>query len=113
MSATERSAPTLVIPQKPLRRFRLMFASDAEKWAKFSKLGRKRFVLYFGVLGWGLPTAILFTLLQTYELGWDGFLVRLIVAAVFFPIGGVAVGHCMWKWLERKRAKTPPAHAAK
>jgi hypothetical protein len=77
----------------------------------FSKLGRKRFVLYFGVLGWGVPTAILYTLLRTYEEGWDGFLVRLIVAAVLFPIGGIAFGHAMWKWNERRHAKalaTPP-----
>jgi hypothetical protein len=90
-----------------------MSASHAEKWAKISKLGHTRFVLYFGVLGWGLPTAILFTLLQAYEEGWDGFLVRLIVSAILFPIGGIAVCHGLWKWLERKRGKLPPAPATK
>ena len=90
-----------------------MLASNAEKWDKFSKLGYNRFVLFIGVLGWGLPTSILFTLIQTFEEGWDGFLVRLIISAILFPIGGIAFGHFMWKWLERKRAKTPPVSAAK
>jgi hypothetical protein len=60
--------------------------SDSEKWANSSKLGRSRFVLLYGVLGWGIPTAILFTLLQSYQNGRDGFLFQLIPALVLFPV---------------------------
>lgn len=78
--------------------------SDSEKSSKLMKLGRNRFVLLFGVLGWGVPTAILFVLIQCYQNGWDNFLFQLIPALVLFPLGGIAWGHVMWKLLERKNA---------
>ena len=31
-----------------------------EKAAKLVKLGRSKFVLFYGVLGWGVPVALLF-----------------------------------------------------
>ena len=34
-----------------------------EKWTKIRELGRSKFVLRYGVLGWGVSTAILFSLI--------------------------------------------------
>jgi hypothetical protein len=79
--------------------------TDSEKLTKLSKMGRGRFVLLFGVLGWGIPTAILFALLQSYQNAWDGFLFQLIPALVLFPIGGYVWGRVMWKFLERRHGK--------
>jgi hypothetical protein len=86
---------------------------DSEKWVKLSKMGRSRFVLLYGILGWGIPTAILFTLLQSYQNGWDGFLFELIPALVIFPIGGYVWGRVMWKFLERRHGKTSGVAATK
>jgi len=82
-----------------------MSKSDSEKSAKLSKLGRTQFVLRFGVLGWGIPTAILFSLVQGYRSGWDGFLFQLTLALFIFPLGGILFGRIMWWALENKRAK--------
>jgi len=82
-----------------------MSNSHSEKWAKLSKLGRTQYVLRFGVLGWGIPTAILFSLIQGYRFGWDGFLFQLIPALILFPIGGIFFGRFMWRTLENKHAK--------
>jgi hypothetical protein len=82
-----------------------MSNSNSEKSAKLSKLGRTQFVLRFGVLGWGIPTAILFSLVQGYRSGWDGFLFELILALLIFPLGGILFGRIMWWVLENKRAK--------
>jgi hypothetical protein len=82
-----------------------MSQSDSEKWAKFSKLGRTQYVLRYGVLGWGVSTAILFALIQGYLHGWDGFLFQLIPALILFPLGGILWGRYMWKLLERTHAK--------
>jgi hypothetical protein len=82
-----------------------MSNSDSEKRAKLSKLGRTQYVLRFGVLGWGVPTAILFSLVQGYRFGWDGFLFQLIPALILFPIGGILFGRLMWRALENKHAK--------
>jgi hypothetical protein len=81
-----------------------MSQSDAEKWAKLCKLGRTQFVLRYGVLGWGIPTAILFSLIQSYRFGWDGFLFQLLPALILFPIGGIFFGRFMWRMLENKHA---------
>jgi hypothetical protein len=82
-----------------------MSNSDSEKLAKLSKLGRTQYVLRFGVLGWGIPTAILFSLVQGYRFGWDGFLFQLIPALLIFPLGGILFGRIMWSVMENKRAK--------
>jgi hypothetical protein len=82
-----------------------MSHSNPEKLAKLTKLGRTQYVLRYGVLGWGIPTAILFSLTQGYRSGWDGFLVQLILALIIFPVGGILYGRIMWRLLEKKNAK--------
>jgi hypothetical protein len=85
-----------------------MFKSDPARWAKFSKLGRTQYVLRFGVLGWGIPTAILFALIQSYRQGSGGFLFELIPALIIFPLGGILFGRIMW-WMMEKIAKATEA----
>jgi hypothetical protein len=82
-----------------------MSHSDSEKWAKLSELGRSQYVVRYGVLGWGVPTGILFSLIQGYRFGWDGFLFQLIPALIIFPLGGILFGRIMWRLLEKKNAK--------
>ena len=87
-----------------------MLHSDLEKPAKFSNLSRSQYVLRFGVLGWGIPTAILFALIQSYRLGPDGFLFQLIPALIIFPLGGILFGRLMW-WLMERLAKAAETRA--
>lgn len=79
--------------------------SDFANRSKLAKLGRNRFVLLVGVLGWGVPTAILFVVLQCLQEGWDSFLVQLVIALIIFPLGGLAWGLLMWKMMERRRLR--------
>jgi hypothetical protein len=85
-----------------------MFKPDSDRRAAFSKLSRSQYVLRFGVLGWGIPTAILFALIQGYRQGSDGFLFQLIPALIIFPLGGILFGRIMWWMMERiaKKAET-------
>ncbi|WP_189404098.1 hypothetical protein [Alteromonas halophila] len=55
-----------------------------------------RFVLLTGVLGWGLPTAILFKLIITLT-GNEAFTDGLGLALVIFPAMGVFFGLIMWR----------------
>ena len=87
-----------------------MLHSDSDKPAKVSKLTRSQYVLRFGVLGWGIPTAILFALIQSYRLGSDGFLFQLIPALIIFPLGGILFGRIMW-WMMEKIAKATETRA--
>lgn len=83
-----------------------MLTSNPEKWAATRKLGRKAFVWRYGVLGWGLSTAILFAAWTGYQQGWTSFLIQLPLALVLFPLGGVLWGHCMWWFCERTHNET-------
>jgi hypothetical protein len=83
-----------------------MSRSHEEKWFKLRKLGRRNFVLYYGVLGWGVSSAILFALLQGYFYGFSALLFYLVASLILFPIGGYAWGRFMW-WFFEKWHGTP------
>jgi hypothetical protein len=82
---------------------------SADKWPEFKKLGRKQFVLRYGVLGWGLPVAIGWSLSMAHQNGWNQFLFFLIPSLIVFPLGGVLFGRFLWWWVERKNASSPVA----
>jgi hypothetical protein len=86
-----------------------MSNSDTKKWAKFSRLGRTQYVLRYGVLGWGVPTGILYAVFSGFMDGWDQLLPQLIKALILFPIIGIMCGRIWWRQLERKHSPTPTA----
>lgn len=75
------------------------------RWARIRVGGRAKFILIYGVLGWGGLVAVLWVVAMSL-LGHD----RLLVAAIF-PVGGVLWGWLMWDELERRhvRRRDPPA----
>lgn len=71
--------------------------SKFEKWEKLRAKGEWDFILKYGVLLWGVGTAVLFSLFFPMAMG--GKMPSLSVFAlsiVLFPIGGIAWGHFMW-----------------
>jgi hypothetical protein len=86
-----------------------MSNSNSDKWAKFSKLSRTQYVLRYGVLGWGIPTAILFAVSSGFMDGWDQFLPKLVVGLILFPLGGILCGRIWWRQLRRKLAAASPS----
>ena len=81
----------------------MMAPLDSTETAPITSLTRNQYILRLGVLGWGVPVAILFTVIQSFEFGWDSFLLRLIPALILFPLGGILFGLFMWRLLQRKR----------
>jgi hypothetical protein len=79
-----------------------MFKFKEEKAGKLVKLGRSKFVLIYGVLLWGIPTAILFALARAYSDGWDTLPLQLAIALILFPLGGILYGRILWKILVRR-----------
>ena len=78
-----------------------MLESLATKWIDLRKSGRRQFVLRYGVLGWGIPTAIMFSGLELHHEGWCSFFVNLPIALVLFPLAGILWGRIMWWYMER------------
>ena len=72
---------------------------------------RPRFILLVGVLGWGVPCAILLAVLLQLRRGaahewyasWS-FLGTLAVGLLLFMGGGVFFGAYLWERLARRRA---------
>lgn len=75
------------------------------KWAVIRARGSRRFIFLAGVLGWGLPVAILWAALTSQMASVEEFVSFLIPAIVLFPIGGYVWGLLMWKWLELRFAR--------
>ena len=78
---------------------------NMNKWAKIREKGKQRFVLVNGVLGGGLPTAILWVFLMEFLDPSENNWVRPITALIIFPIAGVAFGHLMWNKSEKAYEK--------
>ncbi|WP_409425713.1 MULTISPECIES: hypothetical protein [unclassified Pseudoalteromonas] len=54
-----------------------------------------RFILLKGVLGWGVPTAILFQLIM-HLTGEQDFFNGIISSLIIFPLVGILFGYLMW-----------------
>ncbi|GHB60473.1 hypothetical protein GCM10008107_32000 [Psychrosphaera saromensis] len=63
-----------------------------------------RFILLKGVLGWGIPTAIVFQLIM-HLTGERNFFDGLISSIIIFPITGIFFGYFLWKSKSKKSLK--------
>ena len=63
---------------------------------------KKDFIIKRGVLGWGITTAILFSLLMSFVKQDATFLGTLATAIILFPIGGYFWGLWMWHMKKKK-----------
>jgi len=71
---------------------------NATKIARLQKLiskGKRYVVIVYGVLGWGIPTALLATLIQTYP-SFSAFIDKISLALILYPISGLAFGLILW-----------------
>lgn len=61
--------------------------------------GKRAFVIRYGVIGWGIPTALLWTLFMAWWNDDASPWLLLGIALVLFPLGGIWFGRWMWKQL--------------
>ncbi|MBD9470967.1 hypothetical protein [Pseudoxanthomonas sp. PXM01] len=76
------------------------------RWQKIRDQGPLRFILLRGVLGWGVPTALLWCGLMTVFTERE-FVPLLIAALIGFPVCGLIWGGAMWFIAERKFGPPP------
>ncbi|WP_313929415.1 hypothetical protein [Pseudoxanthomonas sp.] len=75
------------------------------RWQKIRDQGPLRFIVYRGMLGWGLPTAVLWCGLMMVFTERE-FLPLLTAALIGFPIGGLVWGGAMWFMAEKHRERS-------
>ncbi|MGH6814307.1 MAG: hypothetical protein ACREC6_01235 [Hyphomicrobiaceae bacterium] len=73
----------------------------SKRWEATRQQGRRRFILVYGVLGWGVPTGILFSLASWFFDPNLNVMVAAPLAMIVFPIGGILWGRWMWHVGER------------
>ncbi|MEI5907012.1 hypothetical protein WAK64_08075 [Bacillus spongiae] len=74
-----------------------------EKWEKRRVKGKKNFVIYSGVLGWGVTIGVLnFIVGEMLDYRFLGeWMFRFIFKLVCFMLGGILVGSTVWRINER------------
>ncbi len=77
-----------------------MTPQQAERWARTRAKGRTRYIWLAGVVSWGLPVAVFWSVAMAAIQGWDRLWLYHPVALVGFPIGGYWFGSAMWRKLE-------------
>jgi len=75
--------------------------SKLNKWERIRARGKMRYVIIHGVISWGIPAAILTsvitTLWETKTLKFNSeFVSDLLISLVVFPIFGIVFG--LWTW---------------
>ena len=76
-----------------------------EKWEKLRAKGKWNYIFIYGVLGWGVGTGIIFSLLfplVTEAMSSKApFLPVFALSIVLFPLGGIAWAWFMWIYAEK------------
>lgn len=64
------------------------------------------YLLRFGVLGWGVPTALVFTAVMAFlRESWQHWLLMLPLTLLIFGLGGLLFGAAMRRTLERQQRR--------
>ncbi len=71
--------------------------------------GKFHFVLLWGVIGWGIPVALVMKLIQ-YFFGNRSFFDGLISWLVVFSIAGIFYGIWLWSYQNKKYEKAKSAN---
>jgi len=80
------------------------YNAQMKKWAETRKKGKWIFIFKFGVLNWGVVTAILFSLLMHLIDPEPKIWLRPLISLVVFPLGGIFFGLWLW-WSSEKNYK--------
>ena len=83
---------------------KFMSQKKSEKLKALVKKGKWSYVFKHGVLGWGVPTAILWSTIMHF-IDSIPFTESIFLALVLFPIGGLFWGLFMWFFINREFSK--------
>ena len=75
---------------------------EMRRWSRTRDRGRRYFLWVHGVLGWGVPVAVCWSIAMAWGKGWERFLQLIMLAMIGFPIGGYFWGALVWRNMEKK-----------
>jgi hypothetical protein len=77
-----------------------------ERMKRIVARGRGHYVVSWGMIGWGIPTALIFTWAMSAMQGMS-FLGLLPLSLTLFPMGGYLWGAIMWRFIEAQVKQFP------
>lgn len=72
-----------------------MTPAQYHKLSQTISKGKWHYIIMHGVIGWGITTAVLFSIFQVYT-GTSSFMQQIVPALLIFPLAGAAWGAFMW-----------------
>ena len=92
-----------------------MVVRTREEWDRLREAGQRRFLVRYGVIGRGIPMALLCALAIEISLGSPlpdaltspAFLGRFALAFAFFGLGGAFTALMTWRLYERRFGSSP------
>lgn len=82
-----------------------MISNTWQGWERIRARGERYFVLMHGILGWGVPMALLWTFYHGWYEKNGGLYVTAAIAFPIFTFGGYLWGKFMWRFFERRYQK--------
>ncbi len=79
----------------------IMSDNSQQGWSLTRTMGRSAFVRKYGILLWGIPTAILWAVAMACLSGFDHLAILLTISLVVSPFSGFCFGHMLWAINER------------
>lgn len=70
---------------------------------KLHKMGKIKYILTFGVIGWGFSIAILIPLIDLFLFKKAIILSEFLINLIIYPLLGIPFGYIMWNILETQR----------
>jgi len=71
-------------------------------WDELRKQGKTTYVIKYGVLFWGLLSAVIWSLAMQYFQPTDPDWIQPLIAVIVFPAGGYFVGLATWRKKEKE-----------
>ncbi len=81
------------------------------RWERIRADGRLRYVLRYGMLGWGVTTGLVWAGLMSLIGSAPSPWLYIALGLSLFPLAGVLWGMAMWNWMERHWRRQQPQDA--
>ena len=85
--------------------------ASIDKWANIRAKGRSRFIFINGMIFWGIPTGLFWSVFMLLTTKNQNPFFLFTLALILFPLGGIGWGAWVWHMSEKRYNAANPPHA--
>jgi hypothetical protein len=75
---------------------------QAEQYSRLRRRGRRHFILWRGVVFWGITTACFVLAINFWALDGQLKTISVVIPLIVFPVTGYFWAAWFWSWMERQ-----------